>query len=47
MEWELATKMDLRVGKVVYCEPHPDSANLYHEKIDLGEGELREIGSGL
>jgi aminoacyl tRNA synthase complex-interacting multifunctional protein 1 len=41
------SQCDLRVGKIVECKPHPDSENLYYEKIDLGEGELREIGSGL
>ena len=38
---------DIRVGKIVECTRHPDSAKLYVEKIDLGEGELRTIGSGL
>ena len=38
---------DVRVGKIVECEPHPDSEKLYIEKIDLGEGRLRTIVSGL
>ena len=38
---------DLRVGKVVECEKHKDSDKLYIEKIDLGEGRIRQIGSGL
>ena len=38
---------DLRVGKIVECEICPNSDKLYIEKIDLGEGTLREIGSGL
>ena len=38
---------DLRVGKIVECTRHPESAKLYVEKIDLGEGRLRTIGSGL
>jgi tRNA-binding EMAP/Myf-like protein len=38
---------DLRVGKIVECEKHPDSDKLYIEKIDLGEGRIRTIGSGL
>jgi tRNA-binding EMAP/Myf-like protein len=29
------------------CEKHPDSEKLYIEKIDLGEGRIRTIGSGL
>lgn len=38
---------DFRVGKIVECTRHPESAKLYVEKIDLGEGRLRTIGSGL
>ena len=38
---------DIRVGKIVECVPHPESEKLYIEKIDLGEPELRTIGSGL
>ena len=38
---------DLRVGKIIACEKHPDSEKLYIEKIDLGEGRIRTIGSGL
>lgn len=26
---------------------HPDSEKLYCEKIDIGNGEIREIASGL
>jgi tRNA-binding EMAP/Myf-like protein len=29
------------------CEVHPESEKLYIEKIDVGEGKLRTIGSGL
>mgnify|MGYP001605007746 CR=1 FL=1 len=45
--WELFKKCDLRVGKIVECEEHPNSEHLYKEKIDVGEGFLRDIGSGL
>ena len=45
--WDVYSKCDLRVGRIVECAPHPDSANIYKEKIDLGEGHLRDIGSGL
>ena len=40
---------DIRVGKIVECEPHPESEKLFIEKIDLGEGDgkLRTILSGL
>jgi methionine--tRNA ligase beta chain len=31
----------------VECVKHPDSEKLYCEKIDLGNGEIRDITSGL
>lgn len=40
-------QMDFRVGKIVEVWVHPKSENLYCEKIDLGNGEIREIASGL
>jgi len=40
-------KSDFRVGKIVECTTHPDSDKIYVEAIDLGEGRLRKIGSGL
>ena len=46
-ELAIFNSCDLRVGKIVECEIRPDSEKLYFEKIDLGEGQLREIGSGL
>ena len=39
--------MDIRVGKIVGVEKNPDSEKLYNEKIDLGNGEVRSIASGL
>ena len=45
--WEVYSKCDLRVGKIVECVEHPESEHLYKERIDLGEGEPRVIGSGL
>ena len=41
------TKVDIRVGKIVWVEPNPNSEKLYNEKIDIGNGEIREIASGL
>ena len=38
---------DLRVGKVVSIENHPQSDGLYVEQIDIGEGQPRQIGSNL
>jgi aminoacyl tRNA synthase complex-interacting multifunctional protein 1 len=43
-----ATKLDIRVGRIVSCELHPDAESLYVEQIDLGEAEgPRTIISGL
>lgn len=39
--------MDIRVGKIVEVWKHPESDKLYCEKIDIGNGEIREIASGL
>ncbi|GAX75950.1 hypothetical protein CEUSTIGMA_g3393.t1 [Chlamydomonas eustigma] len=46
-ELEAFQALDLRVGKIVSCEKHPDADSLYVEKIDVGEPELRTIVSGL
>lgn len=40
-------KLDIRVGKIVSCEVNPASDKLYNEKIDIGNGEIRSIASGL
>ena len=40
-------KLDLRVGKVLNCERHPNADKLYVLKVDIGEGEPRQIVSGL
>ncbi|KEP53959.1 putative tRNA-binding domain protein [Rhizoctonia solani 123E] len=40
--------IDLRVGKIVHVEKHPDADGLYVEQIDLGEPEgPRTVVSGL
>jgi len=39
--------IDLRVGKVLEIEQHPDADSLYVEKIDVGEAEPRTVCSGL
>jgi methionine--tRNA ligase beta chain len=41
------SKLDIRVGHVVKCWNHPDSEKLLCEEIDLGEGTLRTIASGI
>jgi methionine--tRNA ligase beta chain len=39
--------MDIRVGKIVKVWKHPDSEKLWCEEIDIGNGEIRQIASGL
>ena len=46
-EWVDFMKCDFRVGRITDCWAHPDSEKLYCEKIDIGEGTPRSIGSGL
>lgn len=40
-------RVDLRVGKIVEIEKHPNADRLYIEKVDFGETELRTVVSGL
>ena len=39
--------MDIRVGRIVEVFKNPNSDKLYNEKIDIGNGEIRCIASGL
>ncbi|CAE8609820.1 unnamed protein product [Polarella glacialis] len=39
--------LDFRVGKILSCEPHPESDKLLVERIDVGEEEPRRILSGI
>ncbi|KAK3795103.1 hypothetical protein RRG08_028304 [Elysia crispata] len=41
------SRLDMRVGKIVAIEKHPDADSLYVEQVDLGEGRNRSICSGL
>ena len=45
--YQLMSKVDIRVGKVVGIEPNPKGDKLYNEQIDFGNGEIRKISSGL
>ena len=47
IEAEDFEKIDLRVGKVLSCERHPNADKLFILKVDLGFGETRQIVSGL
>ncbi|PNW79724.1 hypothetical protein CHLRE_08g364650v5 [Chlamydomonas reinhardtii] len=44
---EAVHALDIRVGRIISCERHPDAESLYVEKIDVGEPEPRTIVSGL
>lgn len=39
--------IDMRIGKIIHVEKHPDADSLYVEKIDFGEPEPRTVVSGL
>merc|ERR1711991_769886 len=41
------SKVELRVGRILECEKHPEADKLYLEKIDVGEDEPRTVISGL
>lgn len=41
------SRVDLRVGKVLRVEKHPEADTLYVEKVDVGEPEPRTVVSGL
>jgi len=41
------SRLDLRVGKIVKVDRHPDADHLYIEEIDVGDGKPRQVCSGL
>ncbi|KAL3997291.1 putative tRNA binding domain family protein [Acanthocheilonema viteae] len=40
-------RLDLRVGRILKAEKHPDADSLYVEQMDVGEDEPRTVISGL
>ena len=40
-------KLDLRIGKIIEIEEHPNASKLYVLKVDLGESAPRTIVAGL
>lgn len=40
-------KVELKVGEITACEKHPKADRLLVEKIDLGNGDVRQIVSGI
>ncbi|XP_066231856.1 tyrosine--tRNA ligase, cytoplasmic isoform X2 [Saccopteryx leptura] len=43
----IPSRLDIRVGKVISVDKHPDADSLYVEKVDVGEAEPRTVVSGL
>ncbi len=41
------SRLDLRVGKILTVEQHPDGESLYVESVDVGEEKPRTVVSGL
>ncbi|XP_068178432.1 aminoacyl tRNA synthase complex-interacting multifunctional protein 1a isoform X2 [Antennarius striatus] len=41
------SRLDMRVGRIVTAEKHPDADSLYVEQVDVGEESLRTVVSGL
>ncbi|KAL6976566.1 methionine--tRNA ligase [Sarracenia purpurea var. burkii] len=41
------SRLDIRVGLITRAQKHPDADSLYVEEIDVGEGQLRTVVSGL
>lgn len=44
---DIFSKLHLKVGKIISIERHPKADKLYIEKVDMGNGEIRQIVSGL
>jgi len=42
-----ASRLDMRVGKIIHVERHPDANSLFVEKVNIGEEKPRTIVSGL
>lgn len=41
------SRLDFRVGRIVTAKKHPDADSLYVEEVDVGEGKMRTVVSGL
>lgn len=41
------SRLDLRVGKIITAQKHPDADSLYVEQVDVGEEKPRTVVSGL
>lgn len=41
------SRLDMRVGRIITAEKHPDADALYVEQVDVGEAVPRSVVSGL
>ncbi len=41
------SRLDLRIGRIITAEKHPDADSLYVEQVDVGEPSPRTVVSGL
>lgn len=41
------SRLDLRVGRIITAQKHPDADSLYVEQVDVGESSPRTVVSGL
>jgi len=41
------SRLNMKVGKIIKCEKHPDADALYLETIECGEEKPRQVISGL
>ncbi|XP_030593584.1 aminoacyl tRNA synthase complex-interacting multifunctional protein 1a isoform X2 [Archocentrus centrarchus] len=41
------SRLDLRVGRIIEAQKHPDADSLYVEQVDVGEASPRTVVSGL
>ncbi|XP_029114636.1 aminoacyl tRNA synthase complex-interacting multifunctional protein 1a isoform X2 [Scleropages formosus] len=41
------SRLDLRIGRIISAEKHPDADSLYVEQVDVGEATPRTVVSGL
>lgn len=46
-EYSMFNKLQLKVAKIIEIKKHPKADKLYIEKVDIGNGETRQIVSGL
>ncbi|HEX9817140.1 MAG TPA: hypothetical protein VGB18_09185, partial [Candidatus Thermoplasmatota archaeon] len=47
VSFEEFQKLDLRIGKILSVENHPKADKLFIVKIDIGNGETRQLVAGM